>query len=133
MRKLTSEEEKERKKNRDIVAEADLQIEVDWRQRSRQLWLSAGDANTRFFQMAASGRRRQNCIQRMLVGRPDPHRPIINWSSSGGLISGVLLSWASKQMALDRKWGDHIVARSAARIDISCYGRRSNSGHSRAE
>ena len=68
MRRLTSEEEEERKKNRDVVAEADLRIEVDWRQRSQQLWLSAGDANTRFFHMAASGRRRQNCIRRMLVG-----------------------------------------------------------------
>ena len=68
MRRLTPEEEKERKKNRDAVAKADLRIEVDWRQHSRQLWLSVGDANTRFFHMAASGRRRQNCSRHMLVG-----------------------------------------------------------------
>ena len=68
MRRLTSKEEKVRKKNRDVVAKADLQLELDWRQRSRQLWLSTGDANIRFFHMAASGRRRQNCIQQVLVG-----------------------------------------------------------------
>ena len=66
--RLTSEKEKERKKNRDVVAEADLRIELDWRQRSRQLWLSAGDANTRFFHMAASARRQQNWIRHILVG-----------------------------------------------------------------
>ena len=68
MRSLTSEEEKEWKKSRDEVAEADLRIELDWRQRSQQLLLSAGDANTRFFHMTASGRRRQSCIRRILVG-----------------------------------------------------------------
>ena len=68
MRKLTSEEEKEQKKNPTVVAEADLRIELVWRQHSRQLWLSTGDANTRFFHMAASGRRQQNCIRLMLVG-----------------------------------------------------------------
>lgn len=36
-----------------------------WRQRSKQLWLQAGDKNTRFFHDAASERRRSNSIQKL--------------------------------------------------------------------
>ena len=56
-RPLSAEEHAARKECRNVVAEADLKIEMDWRQRSRQLWLAAGDANTRFFHQVASGRR----------------------------------------------------------------------------
>ena len=55
-RPLGEEEVNERKLYRNIVAEEDLRIEMDMRQRSRQLWLEAGDANTRFFHLAASAR-----------------------------------------------------------------------------
>ena len=58
----------ERRSHRDMVAELDLQQEMDWRQRSRQLWRAAGDANTRFFHQIASGRRRQNFIRRLRIG-----------------------------------------------------------------
>ena len=58
----------ERRSHRDVVAELDLWQEMDWRQRSRQLWLAAGDANTRFFHQVASGCRRQNFIRRLRIG-----------------------------------------------------------------
>ena len=67
-RPLTIEESMERKTSRVEVAEADLRIEMDWRQRSREHWLSAGDANTRFFHQMANGRRRLNGIRRLRIG-----------------------------------------------------------------
>ena len=62
-RPLEPDEMKERKACRDEVAKVDLHIEMDWRQRSHQLWLTAGDANTRFFHQVANGRRRANNIR----------------------------------------------------------------------
>ena len=50
------------------VAEVDLRVEMDWRQRSRQLWLEAGDANTRFFHQVANGWRQQNQVGRLQIG-----------------------------------------------------------------
>ena len=58
----------ERKIRRDEVAEVDLQVEIDWRERSRQLWLEAEDANTCFFHQVANGRRRQNQVRRLRIG-----------------------------------------------------------------
>ena len=65
---LTTNESHERKSSREAVAAADLRVEMDWRQRSRQLWLAAGDANTRFFHQAANGRRRANRNERLRMG-----------------------------------------------------------------
>ena len=67
-RPLTSDKERERKACQHKVVEVDLQIEMDWRQRSRLLWLSAGYANTRFFHQTANGRRHQNFICRLQIG-----------------------------------------------------------------
>ena len=67
-RPLSTEEHEGCKKLWDGVAEADLKIEMDWRQRSRQLWLAAGDANTWFFHQVASGKRRLNRIHSIRVG-----------------------------------------------------------------
>lgn len=41
------------------------QKEIFWRQRSKQLWLHAGDRNTKYFHTACSTRRRTNQIQRL--------------------------------------------------------------------
>ena len=67
-RPLTTEESMERKISRVEVAEADLRIEMDWRQRFQELWLSAGDANMRFFHQMANERRRLNGIRRLRIG-----------------------------------------------------------------
>ena len=67
-RSLTIDESHERKNCREEVAAADLRVEMDWRQRSRQLWLAAGDANTRYFHQVANGRRRANRIERLQLG-----------------------------------------------------------------
>ena len=68
LRPLTIEESMERKTCREEVAEADLRIEMDWRQRSRELSMSTGDANTRFFHYMANGRRRHNDIRLLRIG-----------------------------------------------------------------
>ncbi|KAK1258442.1 hypothetical protein QJS04_geneDACA006646 [Acorus gramineus] len=42
--------------------------EIEWRQKSKALWLKAGDNNTKFFHQAASQRRRVNHIAKIQIG-----------------------------------------------------------------
>ena len=42
-----------------------LQKEIFWRQRSKHLWLQAGDKNSKFFHATASARRHQNTISQL--------------------------------------------------------------------
>ncbi len=45
-----------------------LQEEMKWRQRARIQWLKEGDANTKFFHLAANARRKKNFIGRLSDG-----------------------------------------------------------------
>ncbi|KAK1259851.1 hypothetical protein QJS04_geneDACA017941 [Acorus gramineus] len=42
--------------------------EIEWRQKSKALWLRAGDGNTKFFHKFANQRRRLNRIDRITIG-----------------------------------------------------------------
>ena len=67
-RPLTAFEACEQKKCREDEAEVYIKFEMDWRQRSQQLWLAASDANTSFYHQAANGRRRSNRIGGIRLG-----------------------------------------------------------------
>lgn len=51
------------------------QREIFWRQRSKQMWLQAGDQNSRFFHKLASNRRRNNQIHNL----KDTYENWVDW------------------------------------------------------
>lgn len=67
--RLQSQDEKLRAFNLKLELEQlAIAEETSWRQKSRCLWLSAGDRNTKFFQRMASPHRRKNHIERLQIG-----------------------------------------------------------------
>ena len=54
-----------------------LQKEIFWRQRSKQLWLQAGNTNSKFFHASASARRRQNTVCQLKNSQGD----WVNWNT----------------------------------------------------
>lgn len=51
--------------------------EIFWRQRSKQLWLQAGDKNTKYFHAACNTRQRTNRIQKL----KNDMREWVNWNN----------------------------------------------------
>jgi hypothetical protein len=72
---LSEDEQADRKVWQGVVLDEDLKQEIDSRERSKQLWLKEGDANTKFFHLAASSRRRFSFISSILC---DGHRVTSN-------------------------------------------------------
>ncbi|XP_062116553.1 uncharacterized protein LOC133830553 [Humulus lupulus] len=62
--------------------EALAQQEIFWRQRSKQLWLQAGDLNTKYFHASANKRRRRNQV----VALKDENGVLRNWDNGLGAI-----------------------------------------------
>ena len=95
---MLEEEESCERRCRRLVAEEDHKQEMDCRQQSRQLWLQEGDANTRFFHLAANGRRRANQILRLKVGDQECIGP----QAIGRAIASYF--WAFTKRGKQKRW-----------------------------
>jgi hypothetical protein len=58
-----------------------LQEEINWRRKSRALWLQEGDKNTTFFHRIANSNRRSNSISSLMInGEMSPDKEAISTS-----------------------------------------------------
>ena len=64
---LIEEEKLEKATFRAKLEKTALLEEINWRQKSRVLYLKEGDSNTRFFDRMANSNRRNNCIENLMI------------------------------------------------------------------
>ncbi|XP_062103848.1 uncharacterized protein LOC133814961 [Humulus lupulus] len=87
------------KEEKQKLFQAISQKEIFWRQRSKQLWLKAGDQNTKYFHAAASARRRQNHISRLKNASGE----WVDWDS--GLQDTIEAYFTELFSSSDTDWG----------------------------
>lgn len=78
------------------------QREIFWRQRSKQLWLQAGDKNLKYFHKTASGRQRNNHIQKLQDADG-------NWLDWGHGLPGLITNYFNNLFAASKAEWQEVV------------------------
>jgi hypothetical protein len=66
-RELAANERARIEKAKNDLAEVALMQKINWRQKSRAIWLKEGDHNTGFFHLLANSHRRNNFISSLCI------------------------------------------------------------------
>uniref|UniRef100_A0A803PDL7 Reverse transcriptase domain-containing protein n=1 Tax=Cannabis sativa TaxID=3483 RepID=A0A803PDL7_CANSA len=88
------------KENRQQLFDILHKKEIFWRQRSKQLWLQAGDKNSKYFHASASKRRRNN----QLSSLKDDNGNLVSWDN--GLDKVVIKYFEDLFLAGSSDWED---------------------------